>query len=128
MPAAFEPEIAAAVAQTIVDGDTAKARTLLTDTVQVARAAKYATGSPEVEYQGRGYDAFAQQASELVRRLGQPNTVSCDSSKSICRFGFDQKDRFLFAAMNTRNHKVEFVQFFYSSRAMILERMRQQGQ
>lgn len=128
MPAAFEPEVATAVAQSIVDGHEEMARPMLTDTVQVARSAKFATGSPEVQFQGRGFDAFSSQSKELTTQLGRPKSVTCDAESSICKFGFNQHDRFLFATIWTRNHKVEAVHFFYSSRAMILERMRQQGQ
>ena len=128
MPAAFEPDVALAVTHAIIDGDFEKVRPLLTETVQVARAAKFATGSPEVQFQGRGFEAFVAQAKELSALLGRPQSVICDPIKSICKFAFDEKDRFLFAAMHTRDHKVEFIQFYYSLRALVLERMKQQGQ
>jgi len=123
IPAAFEPDIAYGVAQSLVDGREGDVGKLLADKVRVVRAAKYASGSPEIEFSGNGSGAFVDQAKLLVGKLGKPESASCDATKSICNFTFNQKDRFLFAAIQTRNHQVEFVQFFYSTRAMVMERL-----
>ena len=122
----FEPDIALAVAQAIVSGHEGDIDNLLAEKLRVIRAAKYGAGSPEIEFSGNGAAAFADQARILVAKLGLPTAAQCDAAKSVCTFTFAQTDRFLFAAIMTRAHKVEFVEFFYSTRAMILERQRQQ--
>ena len=125
MPAAFEPDIALKVAQALVEGHEGAVANLLTEKVQVGRMAKYATGSPEIEFSGSGYAAFSEQARFLVAKLGRPTAASCDSANSICKFALNGGGKFLFAAIMTRNHQVEFIQFFYSTREMVLERLRQ---
>jgi hypothetical protein len=125
MPAAFEPDIALSVAQSVIDGHSGEIGKLLSDKVRVVRAAKYANGSPEIEFSGNGNTAFFDQSKIILSKTGKPTSVSCDAAKSICQFTFTEHDRFLFAAIMTRNHQVEFIQFFYSTRAMILERLKQ---
>ena len=126
IPATFEPDIALAVALSVVNGHEREIGNLLTENVRVIRAAKYATGSPEIEFSGNGAAAFAEQAKVLVSKLGRPMSAKCDADKSVCTFGFAQTDRYMFAAIRTRNHRVEFVEFIYATGAMILERQRQE--
>ena len=126
IPATFESDIALAVAQSLVNGHEGEMGTLLTENVRVIRAANYATGSPEIEFSGNGATAFAEQAKVLVEKLGRPISAQCDAAKSLCTFGFAQTDRFMLAAIRTRNHHVEFVEFIYATKAMILERQRQE--
>eukprot|EP01037_Dinobryon_pediforme_P009072 gene9072-9152_t len=126
LPATFEPDVALAVAQAIVTGHEGDIGNLLAENAKVVRAAKFATGSPEIEFSGNGAAAFADQARILATKLGRPTSTQCDAAKSVCMFTFGQTDRFLFAAIMTRGHKAEFVEFFYGTRAMILERQIQQ--
>jgi hypothetical protein len=126
-PSPFEPDVAIAVATSLVSGDLADGEKSLTDNAQIARTTKLPGSDFEVEFEGRGQQAFVDQAKYLIGVLGKPKSVECIASAFICKFAFSKTDRMLLAGMQTRNHKVEFVQFIYMTRELALEKMKAKG-
>lgn len=126
-PSPFEADIAHSVAMALVKGAAADGSKLVAESAQIARTTKMPGSDFQIEYQGRGRQAFVEQADYLLAKLGKPKSVECSAESSLCKFAFSKPDRMLLAGMRTRNHQVEFVQFIYMTRDMALERMKAQA-
>ena len=124
MPSPFEADVAQSVATSLVKGTVADGSKFVAESAQIARTTKMPGSDFQIEYQGRGRQAFVEQADYLVAKLGKPKSVECSAESSLCKFAFNKPDRMLLAGMRTRNHQVEFVQFIYMTRDMALERMK----